>query len=62
MGLIAYALAGLFGGVSQQAPSMRLDTQCEVTENSTPSIAHGVEKRPPTEHVAVLSSGGGAVI
>lgn len=57
--LINKPIPGLFNGVSQQAPGLRLDTQCELMENAYPSLAEGMSKRPPTEHLAVLSSNAG---
>jgi hypothetical protein len=56
MGLVSKVIPGLHGGVSQQSPVVRLDTQCEEQINTLPSIASGLQKRPPTEHVAVLTS------
>jgi len=57
MGLISHTLSSLFGGVSQQAPALRLDNQCEAEENAFPTIAHGVSKRPHSEFLAKLTSG-----
>jgi len=54
--LINKILPGLFNGVSQQPASLRLETQCELEENCFSSLAEGTSKRPPTEHLAILSS------
>lgn len=52
---IKQSIAGLYNGVSQQAPSLRKETQCEEQVNGYSSLERGVEKRPPTEHVAKIS-------
>lgn len=49
-------ITGFTGGVSQQPPPLRSDTQCEESQNAYPSLVYGNIKRPPLEHVAVLSS------
>jgi len=54
MALINRSIPSLVNGVSQQAPSLRLPSQCEVMENCYPSLVVGLGKRPPTEHVAKL--------
>lgn len=56
MALVSKLIPGLFGGVSQQPSQLRLDSQCEVMDDFFPSVAKGVEKRNPWEHVAVLSA------
>lgn len=47
-------LPNLINGVSQQAPSLRLSSQCESMVNWYPSPVDGLIKRPPTELVARL--------
>lgn len=54
MPLISKTITGMYGGVSQQPPALRLDNQCEDMENCFPTLVDGVYKRPPTEHVEVL--------
>ena len=49
-------LESLYGGVSQQSPVIRLPSQCETLENAQVTIERGLEKRPPSELVKVLSS------
>lgn len=55
MGLLSRIIPNLFNGVSQQPPSLRHPSQAELVENAYPSIALGLGKRPPTEHVAKIS-------
>lgn len=40
-------LPGFYGGVSTQAPTLRLDSQVEAMENCITSLLKGTEKRPP---------------
>ncbi len=54
MSLLSFEIPGLYNGVSQQAPSVRLPSQCETQLNMLSSVSDGVEKRPPTEWVAQL--------
>ena len=56
MALINRSIPNLYQGVSQQAASMRLPTQAEVQENAFSSIVEGLKKRPPTVHLAKLTS------
>lgn len=49
-------LPNLINGVSQQAPAMRLPSQCAVMDNWYPSPVEGLCKRPPTEFVARLDA------
>lgn len=56
MALINRSIPNLYQGISQQSPSMRLPTQCEVQENAFSSIVEGLKKRPPTQFLAKLSS------
>ena len=56
MALINRSIPNLYQGVSQQAASMRLATQSEAQENAFSSIVEGLKKRPPTVHLAKLST------
>lgn len=51
------AIPSLINGVSQQAPSFRLSSQCELQDNVLSSVVDGIGKRPPTEHMARLAYG-----
>ncbi|OAM52924.1 hypothetical protein A7981_05685 [Methylovorus sp. MM2] len=55
MSLISRIIPNLFNGVSQQPATLRTTSQAELVENAYPSIAVGLGKRPPTEHVAKIS-------
>jgi hypothetical protein len=50
--LINGIIPSLINGVSQQPPTLRLPSQCELQENAYSSAADGVGKRAPTEHIA----------
>lgn len=54
-GLISHAIPNLFNGISQQSPSIRQPSQCELQENCYSSIVDGVHKRHATKHIAKLS-------
>lgn len=56
MSLINKAVESLFNGVSQQPAQLRLSSQSEASENFYPTIATGLNKRPPTRFKAKLSS------
>lgn len=56
MALISQAVPNLINGVSQQPPSLRLNTQAEMQENGLSSVVNGLSKRPSTQHVADLGS------
>lgn len=56
MTLFRKALSGLYDGVSQQSATMRTPLQCEAQVNAWATIADGLQKRPPTQHVAKISS------
>lgn len=49
MSLVNQALPGFYGGVSQQVPELRHDTQVTEMINCLPTVVGGVTKRPPTE-------------
>jgi len=54
MSLVSSSIPNLANGVSQQAPSVRLNSQAEEQVNAFSSIISGLRKRPPTEHLATL--------
>ena len=56
MALISQSIPNLINGVSQQPPSLRLNTQAEVQENGLSSVVSGLSKRPSTTHVANLGT------
>lgn len=62
MALINQAIASLFNGVSQQPAQLRMSSQCEASDNFYPTIATGLNKRPPTTHKVRLSATGGTQV
>jgi hypothetical protein len=56
MGMISSAIPNLIQGISQQSPALRLSSQAEVQVNAFPSLVEGLQKRPPLEHVAIMSA------
>lgn len=54
MTLITSSIPNLINGVSQQAATLRLASQCEAQENCMSSVVEGLKPRPPTTHVAQL--------
>lgn len=56
MSLITKTIPSFTGGVSQQTPSVRQETQCEMMDNCYPSLVKGLIKRPPLEHVVNLTT------
>lgn len=56
MGLISKTISGFFNGISQQAATSRRDNQGAAQVNALGTLVDGLIKRPPTEHLAVLSS------
>ena len=56
MPLITEQISNLINGVSQQPPSLRLASQAEVQENGMVTIAEGLKKRPPLEHITKLNN------
>jgi hypothetical protein len=56
MALISKTIANLINGVSQQPPSIRNPTQCEVQENYLSDVALGNCHRPHTSFVAKFAS------
>ena len=55
MSLVSASIPNLINGVSQQPPSLRLNTQAELQENGLSTVVEGLRKRPCTEHIATLS-------
>lgn len=55
MALISGAIPNVINGVSQQPPSLRLNTQAEKQVNGVSSVVRGLYKRPPTQHLALLT-------
>ncbi len=56
MALVSNPINALYNGVSQQPASMRLPSQCQEQINGYASVADGLSKRPPTEHLAKISA------
>ena len=54
MALISQSIPNLINGVSQQPPSLRLNTQAELQENGLSSVVSGLSKRPSSQHIADL--------
>ena len=54
MALISQSIPNLINGVSQQPPSLRLNTQAEAQENGLSSVVSGLSKRPSSQHIADL--------
>jgi hypothetical protein len=46
----------MYNGVSQQPPALRLPSQAQLQENGLSSVVEGIRKRPPTKHIALLST------
>lgn len=53
---ISKTIPGFHNGISQQAATMRLDTQVEAAENCLGTLVEGTIKRPNTDFIATLSS------
>jgi len=54
MGLVSKSIPNLINGVSQQPPSLRLESQGEVQENGFSDVVDGLKKRPPTQFLRKL--------
>ena len=54
MTLVSSQIPTFSGGVSQQPPSQRLNSQLEEQINGLSSVSKGLQKRPPCEHVAKI--------
>lgn len=56
MALISSSIPNFVNGVSQQPFTLRLNSQGEIQENGLSTVAQGLKKRPPTQHVKKISS------
>jgi hypothetical protein len=56
MTILSRAISALYNGVSQQPAAQRADSQLELLENAYCTVAEGVRKRPPSFHVARLTT------
>lgn len=56
MSLVSTDIPSMFNGVSQQPPSLRLPSQAEVQVNGWSSVATGLRKRAPSQHVERLGT------
>lgn len=56
MPLVSHNIPSLFNGVSQQPAATRHSSQSEVHVNARSTVADGVMKRPPLQHVAKISN------
>ena len=56
MALVSKTIPNLVQGVSQQPEVLRLSSQASKQENGFSSVVEGLKKRPPTHHLAKLSS------
>jgi hypothetical protein len=56
MPLITRSIPNLIGGVSQQPEILRLENQATAQENGFSGVVEGLKKRPPTKHIAKISS------
>lgn len=58
MPLVSQEIPSFVQGVSEQPFTLRLPSQGETVENAFLSADRGLDKRPPTQYVAELDSGG----
>lgn len=56
MALISSSIPNFVNGVSQQPFTLRLNSQGEVQENGLSTVAQGLKKRPPTQHIKRITS------
>jgi len=56
MPLITRSIPNLIGGVSQQPEILRLENQATEQVNGFSGVVEGLKKRPPTNHIAKISS------
>jgi len=54
MALVSKSIPNLINGVSQQSPSLRLESQGEEQENGLSDVVDGLKKRPPAEFIKTL--------
>ena len=57
MPLVSRTIPNLVQGVSQQPEVLRLSSQATEQINGFSSVVEGLKKRPPTNHVAKISTG-----
>ncbi len=57
MASVSGSIPNLINGVSQQPPSLRLESQCEEQINGLSDVVTGLSKRPPTELLSTLKTG-----
>lgn len=55
MSLVSRQIPALFNGVSQQPPTLRQAAQGEAQINCYATVAEGLKKRPPFEHIAKVT-------
>ncbi|MEO1076365.1 MAG: hypothetical protein AAFX41_10430 [Bacteroidota bacterium] len=53
--LVSRQIPALFNGVSQQPATLRLPSQAEAQVNGYGTVADGLRKRPPSQHLARIS-------
>ena len=56
MPLVSSTIPNLVGGISLQPDELRLTNTCEDMLNTWPSIVNGLQKRPPSRHVANIGA------
>lgn len=56
MSQVRRPIPSLLNGVSQQPSSLRHPSQCDLQINGYASLAEGLRKRPPTQHLAKVSA------
>ena len=56
MPLVSRTIPNLVQGVSQQPEILRLPSQADEQINGFSSVVEGLKKRPPTTHIAKISS------
>lgn len=56
MALISSSIPNFVNGVSQQPFTLRLSSQGELQENGLSTVAQGLKKRPPTQHLKKIQS------
>ena len=54
--LVSASIQNLLNGISQQPDTVRLPNQANIQENGLSDVVFGLGKRPPTEHIAKLST------
>lgn len=56
MSILSSTIPNLVNGVSQQPYAIRLASQAEIQTNAISSVVDGLQKRPPTKHLAKISN------